>query len=107
MRPRTCHNLSSIMLNVTVSHETDLWKNLLVKCLNSKIKFQRRVLTVHLLRKLKEANVGTNDVEHYLKRQKLNDHWKSVKRRAMMQAKIKHALFEQRLEKLRKYVNCY
>ena len=98
------------MLNVTVTYETDLWKNLLVKCLNSKIKFQRRVLTVHLLRKLKEANVGTNDVEHYLKRQKLNDHWKSVKRRAMMQAKIKHALFEQEKSRAKytqaeKYIN--
>ena len=96
MRPSTSHNLKYIMTNVTASpEELKTWNKLLSQCINFKIKFQRRVLTCHLLRKLKEANVGTNDVEHYLKRQRINDHWKSCKRRAMMQAKIKHALFEQ------------
>ena len=95
MRPSTSHRIKTLTSNVTVSPaELSLWNKLMGLTLNSKVKVTKRVLTVNLLKTLKEKNIGTNEIEHHLKNKSWNNHWSSKMRKCMLNVKIDHANVE-------------
>ena len=95
MRPSTSHRIKTLTSNVTVSPaELSLWNKLMGLTINSKVKVTKRVLTVNLLKTLKEKNIGTNEIEHHLKNKSWNNHWSSKMRKCMLNVKIDHANVE-------------
>ena len=74
--------------------ELKLWNKLMVITVNSKLKVTKRVLTVKLLQKLKDRNIGTNEIEYHLKYQRMNKHWISEMRRSMLNVRLRNAQVE-------------
>ena len=64
-----------------------MWTSKMKQCINSKIKFTRAHSKVLLLSKLKQRNIGTGDVECFL-RKLTNEKLKTGSRNALMRQKI-------------------
>ena len=102
MKPTTSHNIDQIFAtwNVTASQESSLWNKIMKETLNLNIKVCKRSLTVLLLKKLHHKQVGTPDVENFLKNNVRVNYVKRAMRRNMMKVKMIDATFE--MQKIKK-----
>ena len=92
MRPTASHTISNLLNEFsTVSlAERGVWNKIMKMCLNLKLKFTKHRLTTLELMKLKQRNLGNNDVEHFVKKA-ANDEVKNRSRRSLMKVRIDDA----------------
>ena len=96
MRPTASHHIKVITQNETIfpGKLGTVWKKLMGKTLNSKLKFTKRHLSALLLMKLKLRNQGTNEVESFVKNIG-NDRMKKEMRKKIMSVKIEDVKIEE------------
>ena len=69
MRPTAVHSITQLFTcNVTASPEVGLWKKIMKQTLNLKLKVTKSHSTVLLLSKLRQKNLGTNEIEQFMKK---------------------------------------
>ena len=100
MRPFASHILNVLSRQLPLTgyvtapqQGSGLWKKLMSRCIQSKIKVTKCQLTVLLFEKLKCQNQGTNEIEHYVKKMK-NNKTRSNIRRSILGHKIRDAYAE-------------
>ena len=62
MLPEAVHKLNDITSNVTPSEEGEKWNKILKQCFGLKMKITKCHSTVLLLKKLRNADIGTNEI---------------------------------------------
>ena len=68
-----------------------MWKKLMKQCLDQKLKFTKHRLTALELMKLKQRNLGNNDVEHFVKGAADDEAVRDKLRRSVMKIRIDEA----------------
>ena len=92
MHPVTSHLLRNLITQTVTPLQTEVvkWKKILGNVIREKVICTKSKLRVLLLEKLKHKNIGTAQVEHFLKKEK-NESLKVQLRRSMMSVKVKNA----------------
>ena len=93
MRPSASHKILSLTrtLNVTtITPDVGLWNKLMIQAVNLKLKVTKNHSQTLLLSKLRQRNIGTNEIEHYVKKIK-TEHLKSKIRGSILKHKISDA----------------